>query len=170
MDAYKAIATMNAWAAQPLPLSAACHDGELLRVRLSGSCKGVESARRKLGGEEDPRGNAFWTELREHRLAFLSGATELWRLSVPAAAPALEGKWLLDWGGAQRWFAGTLPAATIRQQAQALGGHATLFRGGDRTAEVFHPLTAPLAKLQHRLKEAFDPKGILNPGRMYRAF
>jgi glycolate oxidase FAD binding subunit len=56
----------------------------------------------------------------------------------------------------------------IRQQVSSVGGHAILFRGGDRTSEVFHPLTPPLMTLHRRLKDAFDPKGILNPGRLYR--
>jgi FAD/FMN-containing dehydrogenase len=46
------------------------------------------------------------------------------------------------------------------------GGHATLFRGGDRDA-VFHPLPAPLLALHRRLKCNLDPAGILNHGRMY---
>ncbi|MGB5718313.1 MAG: FAD-linked oxidase C-terminal domain-containing protein, partial [Gammaproteobacteria bacterium] len=50
----------------------------------------------------------------------------------------------------------------------AAGGHATLFRGGDRDGEVFHPLQAALLSLHQRLKQTFDPAGILNPGRMYR--
>jgi glycolate oxidase FAD binding subunit len=63
---------------------------------------------------------------------------------------------------------GELDALAIRSTAERLGGHATLFRGGDRSVGVFHPLNAPLAKIHRRLKDAFDPAGILNPGRMYR--
>ena len=47
------------------------------------------------------------------------------------------------------------------------GGHATLFRGGDKAAGVFHPLKPAIFKIHRRLKGAFDPAGILNPGRMY---
>ncbi|MCZ2413418.1 MAG: glycolate oxidase subunit GlcE, partial [Burkholderiales bacterium] len=47
------------------------------------------------------------------------------------------------------------------------GGTATLFRGGDRAAGVFHPLAPVNAALQQRLKDAFDPDRIFNPGRMY---
>jgi glycolate oxidase FAD binding subunit len=48
-----------------------------------------------------------------------------------------------------------------------VGGHATLFRGGDKSAGVFHPLAPAIMKIHRRLKAAFDPAGILNPGRMY---
>ena len=55
----------------------------------------------------------------------------------------------------------------LRSTAERAGGHATLFRGGDKAAGVFHPLQPALAKIHKRLKAAFDPAGILNPGRMY---
>ncbi len=170
MDAANAITAMNAWAAQPLPITAACYDGEVLRVRLSGSEKGVGSAQKKIGGEETHDGATFWANLRDHRLPFFSRERPLWRLSVPATAPPLEtnGQWLIDWGGAQRWFVSELPAETVRAQATSVRGHAVLFRGGDRSSEVFHPLAPPLRLLHRRLKEAFDPNGILNPGRLYR--
>jgi glycolate oxidase FAD binding subunit len=57
--------------------------------------------------------------------------------------------------------------ATIRDAAARAGGHATLFRGGDRSQGVFHPLPPVLMKLHHNLKQAFDPAGVLNPGRLY---
>lgn len=169
MDASTAITTMNAWAAQPLPISASCYDGEVLRVRLSGTESGLRSARAKIDGEEVADGAAFWAQLREHRLPFFEPGAPLWRLSVrpSSRAPTLEGKWLIDWGGAQRWLITELPADAVRKEASSAGGHALLFRGGDRSGEVFHPLPPALRILHRRLKEAFDPQGIFNAGRLY---
>ncbi len=65
-----------------------------------------------------------------------------------------------DEGTAARWYA----------RAAELGGHACAFRGGDRGGEVFQPLSAPLATIHRRLKQAFDPAGIFNPGRLYAEF
>ena len=58
----------------------------------------------------------------------------------------------------------------MRPWATANGGHATLFRAGDKSAGVLHPLTATLQTLHQRLKAAFDPHGILNRGRLYPEF
>lgn len=170
IDAATAVTTMATWAAQPLPFSAACHDGEVLRVRLSGSESGVKAAHQRIGGETVADGDSYWQALREHRLPYFGNEKPLWRLSVPAATPATsaDGQWMLDWGGAQRWCISDMPADMIRQQASSVGGHAILFRGGDRTSEVFHPLPQSLMTLHRRLKDAFDPKQILNPGRLYR--
>jgi glycolate oxidase FAD binding subunit len=55
----------------------------------------------------------------------------------------------------------------VRAAAEAAGGHATLFRGGDKSQGVFHPLKPALMKVHQRLKAAFDPAGVLNAGRMY---
>ncbi len=73
MGADDAIRTMNIWAGQPLPLSAACHVGDTLYVRLSGTDKSVRAAHIKLGGDHDARGAAFWHELREQQLLFFAG-------------------------------------------------------------------------------------------------
>jgi glycolate oxidase FAD binding subunit len=171
VPAAMAIGVMNEWAGQPLPLSAACHDGERLFVRLSGASTAVEAARRCIGGEQCADGNAFWESVRELRHPFFGASPlPLWRLSVPSAAPPLPlaEACLLDWGGAQRWITSAEPAASIRQAAAAVGGHATLFRGGDRTGEVFHPLPDGLSEMHRRLKLAFDPERILNRGRLFR--
>jgi glycolate oxidase FAD binding subunit len=166
--AAEAIALFNRWAGLPLPLSAGCyHDGSLT-VRLSGFEPGVKAAANKLGGDELADAGAFWEDLREQRLAFFADRRPLWRLAVAPATPplTLEGDYLIDWGGAQRWVKTGLPAAVLRQGAAAAGGHATLFRNGDGN-DVFHPLPRPLLALQRRLKQSFDPAGILNPGRLY---
>jgi len=167
----EALARIASWSGKPLPLSAACHVNDTLYIRLSGSDSAVAAARAALGGEEIPRGTDFWTELREHRLPFFREDEPLWRVSVPPAAHlSIAGDWLIDWGGAQRWLKTSLPATEIWRAAEHAGGHATLFRGGDRAGEVFHPLSPVLARLHRNLKHAFDPAGILNPGRYTTAW
>ena len=169
-DAATAIQRCNTWAAQPLPVSASCHlDGQLF-IRLSGMEQGVQSAAASIGGEPLPDAARFWQQLREQQLAFFSGELPLWRVAVPAATGILpfEGDTLLDWGGAQRWLRSEQAADSIRAITGSAGGHATLFRGGDHSGEVFHPLQPALLSLHQRLKKTFDPASILNPGRMYR--
>ncbi|MEW6354534.1 MAG: glycolate oxidase subunit GlcE, partial [Pseudomonadota bacterium] len=143
--AEQALRRMNAWAGQPLPLSAACFDGAHLYVRLSGTEGGLRAAREAIGGDPVPDGASFWEKLREQELRFFSDAARLWRLSLPPAAPPLHlpGEWFIDWGGAQRWLKNPLPAEVIRATAARLGGHATLFRDGERL-QVFHPLPPAL--------------------------
>lgn len=164
MPADKAIATMNAWGAQPLPLSAACHLGDTLYVRLSGTELGVQAARAKLGGKALDKSDEFWRDIREHRHGFFQGDAPLWRLSVPSAAPALDlpGRRLLDWGGAQRWLKSDAPVADIRHETEKAGGHTTLFRRAAQNGASFHPLPAAVAALQQNLKRAFDPDGRIN--------
>ena len=169
VGAAEAIERCNAWAATPVPVTGACHDGERLRIRLSGTGGGVEAAARALGGETLD-GDAFWAALREQTLPFFTGAGEaLWRVSVPPGTGPIRigGDVLVDWGGALRWLRTDATADEVRAAAEHAGGHATLFRGGDRTREVFHPLPPAVRGLHERLKAAFDPCGIFNPGRMY---
>ncbi len=170
--AVTAIHHMNTSAGLSLPLSGATFDGQRLTIRLSGSTAGLRAAQEKLGGELLADGDKFWEGVRNHTAAFFQTDVPLWRVSLPAATAPLDlsGEWLMDWGGAQRWLKTSDAAATIRDCASKVGGHATLFRGGDRAGAVFHPLSAPLLVVHRRLKEAFDPHGIFNPGRMYQDF
>lgn len=174
MDEIAALRRLNEWGGQPLPLSASCwHDG-VLTVRLSGARAAVDAAVNGLGGEVVDDGAAFWSALREQQQPFFAGARSLWRLSVPsnAAAIVVGGEQLIEWGGAQRWLklapdADAATASSIRRAVAAIGGHATLFRGGDKGVGVFHPLAPAVARIHERLKAGFDPSHVFNPGRMY---
>jgi glycolate oxidase FAD binding subunit len=168
-DAAAAIEKMSSVLTQAYPVDAACFHGELCHLRLSGSEEAVRHAKTQLGGEELPDCKEFWRTLNEHELALFTAAPVLYRIMVKPATPPLqiEGKWLLGWGGAQRWLASNEPLATIREKVAKVGGHVTQFYGGDRSGEVFEPLSTPLLALQQRLKRSLDPEGIFNPGRMY---
>jgi glycolate oxidase FAD binding subunit len=172
MSEIDAIRRLNEWGGQPLPISASCwHDGALT-VRLAGAQAAVDAAVREFGGEAVADGPGFWASLREQQHSFFAGAESLWRLSVPSTTGAiiLKGEQLIEWGGAQRWLKAGSAADTarnIRSAVAAVGGHATLFRGGDKSVGVFQPLAPAVAKIHERLKAAFDPSHIFNPGRMY---
>jgi len=174
MSEIDALTRLNEWAGQPLPISASCWHQGVLSLRLSGADAAVEAAQRKLGGQPlaDDDAAAFWASLRDQTHGYFSGGS-LWRMSVPSHASAiiLRGEQLIEWGGAQRWLQveddSAERAAAIRRTVAAAGGHATLFRGGDKSVGVFHPLAPAVAAIHERLKQSFDPKGIFNRGRMY---
>ena len=175
MPEERALEALNRWAAQPLPISASAYTEGDLGLRLSGATAAVEAACRKLGGElvEPAPALRFWRGIREQTDSFFQDGGLLWRLSVPSvAAPlALPGKQLIEWDGGLRWLGTNADADRVRAAAVEAGGHATLFRGGDaqarRVVGVFQPLPETMMNLHRRLKHAFDPQGILNPGRMF---
>ncbi|ABR88928.1 glycolate oxidase, subunit GlcE [Janthinobacterium sp. Marseille] len=171
MDEKDAIRRLNEWGGQPLPISASAWCDGALMVRLSGAKAALAAAQQTIGGEEVD-GDDFWIAMREQSNEFFTQSDVLWRLSVPSTtAPiALNGQQLIEWGGAQRWLRSNESAETIRTAAALAGGHATLFRGGDKAVGVFHPLPPALGRIHQNMKNNFDPDGIFNPGRMYAQY
>ena len=128
------------------------------------------------------RSRAFWDEIRTLKM-FQKADRPLWRIStVPTAAAKLvhnlarkiDVRVLYDWSGGLVWLE-TPPisdagAVEIRRNLAEIGGHATLIRAeapARAAIDVFQPLDKPVMALTASLKRAFDPVGILNPGRMY---
>lgn len=167
MDATLALQKLAEWGQQPIPLSAASHDGSAMHLRLEGGEGSVAAARERLGGEL--LDSVYWADLREQRLDFFADPRPLWRVSVPSNSGmlSLPGEQLIDWGGAQRWLKSDADATLIRQAVDAVGGHATCFTAGHCDSPL-HPLAAPLLRYHRQLKAQLDPQGIFNPGRMYR--
>ena len=107
----------------------------------------------------------------------------VWRLSVPPAASAeivaairaqIEIEAFYDWGGGLVWLTAAAGNETAHEAVRAAiaphGGHALLARATpDQRAQVpvFQPQPAGLSMVTARIKDAFDPRHILNPGRMY---
>ncbi len=126
----------------------------------------------------------LWREICDVRLLDGDGGNgrQIWRLSVPPMNGAGVAEQLTagtgasvfyDWGGGLIWL--TMDATpdagheTVRRAVEAAGGHATLVRAGAdvrNRVPVFEPQTGALREITARIKEGFDPKGILNPGRM----
>lgn len=168
MPEPSALDAMTGWAGQPLPVSATAWRDGMLSVRLSGAAPAVRAAAGRIGGEQAD--GALWAALREQADAFFAGAEPLWRITLPpTAAPlALAGRQLIEWGGALRWLKTAAAADLVRDTAKRAGGHATLFRAADKSPGAFTPLDPVTLRLHKALKKAFDPAGILNPGRLYR--
>jgi glycolate oxidase FAD binding subunit len=167
----EAIAKLNAWGGRPMPVSASAWQDGTLMLRLEGAAAAVDSSCAKLGGArvDEDEAAGFWQGVREQSALFFNGADPLWRVSVPSvAAPlGLEGRQLIEWGGALRWWRTGAGATEVRAAAKSAGGHATLFRGGARAGGVFTPLDPVLARLHRNVKAVFDPAGVFNRGRMY---
>jgi glycolate oxidase FAD binding subunit len=163
-----ALGAMNRWAGQPLAISAMAWFDGVLSVRLTGAEVAVQSARRAVGGQEVADGAEFWRAIREQTHPFFSCRT-LWRVAVPSVTPPLElaGTQFVEWGGGLRWLSSDAPAADVRGATRRAGGHATLFRAADKSAGAFTPPEPVVMRLHRALKRAFDPAGILNPGRLY---
>jgi glycolate oxidase FAD binding subunit len=153
----RAIRQLNEWAGRPLPISASAWHEQRLTIRLSGSFAALAAARAQLGGEpvDDLEAVGFWRSLRDHGHPFFQ--QPLWRLSLPSASPPLElpGAMLLECNGGVRWLAAGADPVTVRAAAQAAGGSARVFRGGER-----EPLPPSMAALHRRIKQVFDPSGV----------
>jgi glycolate oxidase FAD binding subunit len=126
---------------------------------------------------------ALWRSIRDVK-AFAAPDTigrPLWRISTApgqghriAAYITPAAQMFYDWAGGLVWvampFAAEPDAKAIRAAVAACGGHATLVRASAAVraaVDVFEPQDAGVTALTKRVKESFDPKGVLNPGRMW---
>ncbi len=186
VDERTALQKLNEWGGQPLPINASAWWDGVLVLRLSGARAAVESAQRRLGGERipDDMAAAFWTGLRDQQdeffteaLTVVQQAGHLWRVAVPQTAaplgiPSLGSGTLIEWGGAQRWVV-TAEGDTAAEQAlikaaREAGGHAQIFRGPrSGTTLALDPV---LLRVHRQLKNAFDPHGLFNRGRLHPEF
>ena len=122
----------------------------------------------------------LWRQIRDLELLAAPTDAPFWRVSVkPSDGPrvaaairdALDCRVLYDWGGGLVWIAtetrSDAGAAAVRAAVSSVGGHATLFRAPAdirNAIDVFEPLDPALMALTRKLKDSFDPAGILNPG------
>jgi glycolate oxidase FAD binding subunit len=166
----------------PAPLAAG---RSLTMIRIEDFAPSVlyrtEKLRGELGfsGADILDGSGLWPAVRDVRVLPSSDGDGIWRVSVrPSSGPgvlrAVEGMTgYLDWGGGLVWLAGPANEATHRSveaAARAAGGQWTLMRAPDslrNVVDVVPPEPASLAAITRRVKRAMDPRGILNPGRIY---
>jgi len=139
-----------------------------------------------LGALSGASSRAAWRAIRDATPFAAEGPAgdrDIWRLSTaPTQGPAvgralaneLDAAVIYDWAGGLVWAA--LPATAdagasrVRAAVAAAGGHATLIRAPTSVraaVEVFQPEPAAVAALTKRIRDSFDPQGVLNPGRMW---
>ena len=193
-----ALDLLHRWGGQPLPLNASAwvRDttaqpvADYLFVRLRGAVAAVQSAVTRMTADAVAQGaqvtvmnNAEaaqdWRASGEQTLPFFDAPSPdacLWRLSLPQTAPVLDLPYAtyIEWQGAQRWlWAPATAAVPLRELAQSVGGHATLFRASathaelDKIAGVNTPLDTIQQRIQQQLQKQFDPKGVFATGRMH---
>jgi glycolate dehydrogenase FAD-binding subunit len=132
---------------------------------------------------DDAASRPLWRSIRDVSAFALPTARQrpLWRVSVPPASghrlvdlitPAAQ--MFYDWGGGLVWigmpYTDEPGAGAVRNAVFELGGQATLMRAPSAVragVDIFQPEEPALASLSRRVKESFDPKGVLNPGRMW---
>ena len=154
-------------------------DGKEARtlLRLEGFAPSIaeRAARLDLGEPErlDAEASAsLWRRVRD--VEPFRGREHVWRICVapldgPRAAAAIGGEAFFDWQGGLVWLASAAEPETVRTAVARFGGHATLVRAPETVraaVPVFPPREKGAAALEERVRRAFDPKGILNPGRM----
>lgn len=123
--------------------------------------------------EQDSR--SLWQSVRDVAPLWKYKSRYIWRVSVaptdvPKMLASLVGvfDYFLDWAGGLIWIAAE-PGMDVR--GAVTSGHAILLRADKKTRQrdlVFHPQTPELSALSARVKYAFDPQGLFNPGRMYQ--
>ncbi|HXS39351.1 MAG TPA: glycolate oxidase subunit GlcE [Stellaceae bacterium] len=179
-----------------LPQGVAVGDKAATVLRVEGPVPSVEARIAALARElqrfgtaeilDDADSHGLWRSLRDVAPLAAPGdrARTIWRVSVaPSAAPGflaairktLDARSVLDWGGGLVWLAiaGAEDGGAAAIRAALRSGHATLIRAPDAlraSVPVFQPRPPAVEALTERLKDSFDPKRILNRGRMYRSF
>jgi glycolate oxidase FAD binding subunit len=167
--ASDALGAMNELCRLPLPLTGACwHDGEMY-IRLAGPASAIAAAAARIDGDRLRDDQAFWAGLREMELPFFTGADDLCCISLRSTREHFlpNEDWLVDWRGARRWLANCRDRESLDGHVRKAGGEAWQVRGGADGADVFPERSETYRDMLLRLKQALDPGGVFNPGRLY---
>jgi glycolate oxidase FAD binding subunit len=195
LDQATALEQLHRWGGKPLPLNASCWvrdttapggPQDLLFVRLRGAMAAVQAACKTMladapGQQMDSAEAASdWARCRDQQLPFFTPPAPdmaLWRLSVAPTAEVLALPWpqLVEWHGGLRWLWAPREAGPqLQEAAHAAHGNATVFVAASadsvRAGCQFDTKNPAQQAIQRRLKTAFDPQGLFNPGRLSAAW
>ena len=166
-DAAASLQRVNEAIARGMPVAASSWEQGALRLRLAGSEAAVRRARHEIGGEEVAEAEQeYWEPLAQQASERFAAAQQVWLCMLPPLAELpFDELGLIEWAGARRWFFDDAPA-DIRRSVEEAGGQAICYRRAPgNTTPVFAPPPPVNLRIMTRLKEAFDPRNILNPGR-----
>jgi glycolate oxidase FAD binding subunit len=130
----------------------------------------VDAAVHAIGGTLVEDAPAVWRSIRDlTHPVFQSDAMWLWRISVPPNTPT-DGlaSVAFDWAGGQRWVFAEPDDLAVFDMAARVGGHATCYAPSRRTDTGLQPLSGGVLRLNQRVKEAMDPHGLINRGRLFK--
>jgi glycolate oxidase FAD binding subunit len=160
---------MNQLAGKTGPLSGAAWVAGRMYVRYSGTADAVAAACKSHEG--DTVDGAIWDRLRERSLAAFEADSQwpLWRVSAAATSAVLTdaADTVIDWCGAQRFIRSAQTFEAMTAMASAAGGYAMRLSHNDAGSAFVQEPAAAVRALHQRLKAAFDPARIFNPGRLY---
>jgi len=191
----RAVALMSAAVASPFEVTAAAHIAEGNHARTCLRLEGFDASITYRAGRliedlaeygqpqrlDTAPSQVLWREIGEARSIIGPADHVAWRLQLPPSRSAalvnslramMDVSVLYDWAGGLVWLSHAAgdDMTAVRTAAKAGGGHATLIRAGEalrRRVAPFEPQATAVEKLARGLKQAFDPAGIPNPGRMY---
>ncbi|MDW3094518.1 MAG: glycolate oxidase subunit GlcE [Gammaproteobacteria bacterium] len=165
----EALENMNAWTQTQLPISATYFNNEVLYIRIAGLESTTKKAHQEIGGQIIENSEKFWNDLKNHQTDFFRTEKPLWRIIIPNTTPGLpiNGESCLEWNGGLRWIKSNENTQQIINLCKKMKAQATLFKTNSKTKDCLASINPNIQKLHLNLKTAFDPKRILNPGRMY---
>jgi len=166
------------------------HDGSITAARIEGSKSSTDQRIKSLINElqidnlnisvlETHQSEIFWNKVKSLEIFFHSENSIIRAVIPPSEAANLiyqlsnKFKYYLDWGGALMWIEAFQLSEemfeSIRRKTVKLGGYVTMIKNSaylPYVEDVF-TINRDLFNISQNIKKSFDPKRILNPGKMY---
>jgi glycolate oxidase FAD binding subunit len=166
------------------------HKGSLTAIRIEGSKNSIEQRVQSLINElkiidtnisilETYQSEIFWNKVKNLEFFSLSKNNILRIVIPPSECIKLvyqlsnKFKYFLDWGGALMWLEAYELSEemfeSIRKKVVRLGGYVTMIKNSDYLpyVEDVFTINSDRFNISQNIKKSFDPKRILNPGKMY---
>ena len=166
------------------------YGGSLTAIRVEGSKNSIDQRIKNLIYElkiinlkisilDTHQSEIFWNKVKSLEF-FSSSKNSIFRIVIPPSECAQllyqlssRFKYYLDWGGALIWMEAFELSEemfeSIRKKVVKLGGYVTMIKNSNYLPYVEDVFTINRDRfnISQNIKKSFDPKRILNPGKMY---